>query len=52
MLLTLMVLCAVGAILLVGLGAFTELRDLWAHPEHREDVEASHHDNWHGHPHG
>ena len=35
MLLTLMIVCAVGAVLLFGLGAFDELRDLWTHPDHR-----------------
>jgi uncharacterized membrane protein len=35
MLLVLMVCCAVGAVFLIGLGAFTEFRELWTHPDHR-----------------
>lgn len=35
MLLSLMIVCAVGAILLFALGAFDELRDLWTHPDQR-----------------
>jgi len=35
MLFVLMFVCAAIAVLLVGLGAFTVLRDLWAHPDHR-----------------
>ena len=32
MLILLMILCAAGAIFLIGLGAYTELKDLWVHP--------------------
>ncbi len=35
MLTTLMVICAVGAVLLIGVWAFAEFRDLWSHPDHR-----------------
>lgn len=35
MLLTLMFLCAAIAILLIAFGTFDELRDVWAHPDHR-----------------
>jgi hypothetical protein len=35
MLLSLMIVCAVGAVLLFALGAFDELRDVCKHPEHR-----------------
>ncbi len=35
MLLMLMIGCALGAVLLIALGAFSELRDLWVHPDHR-----------------
>jgi hypothetical protein len=44
MLLSLMIVCAVGAALLFFLGAFDELRDIWTHPDHK-DVD----DQWH-HP--
>ncbi len=37
MLLTLMVLCAVGAILIFGFEAFSDLWDAWSHPEHKGD---------------
>jgi len=36
MLLSLMVICAVAAILLFALGAFDDLRDVWKNPEHRD----------------
>jgi hypothetical protein len=42
MLLSLMIVCAVGAGLLFFLGAFDELRDIWTHPDHK-DVD----DQWH-----
>jgi hypothetical protein len=35
MLLSVMILCAVGAILLFALDALAELRDIWKHPDHR-----------------
>ena len=35
MLVTLMIFCAAGAVFLIGLGAYTEFHDLWAHPDHR-----------------
>jgi len=47
MLLTLMACCAVAAVLLVGLGAFSELRDVWKHPDLRNTDEASR-QNLHG----
>jgi hypothetical protein len=34
MFLSLMIMCAVGAILLFALGAFDELRDAWRPPKH------------------
>lgn len=37
MLLSLMVVCAVGAVLLFGLEALGDLRDVWKHPDHRPD---------------
>lgn len=42
MLFELMVFCAVAAIFLIGLSVFSELRDLWSHPEHREVGGGSH----------
>lgn len=41
MLLTLMLFCAAGAVLLIALGAFSEIHDLWTHPEHRIDEKPS-----------
>jgi hypothetical protein len=35
MLLSLMIACAVVAVLLLAMGAFSDLHDLWAHPDHR-----------------
>ena len=35
MLIVLMLFCAAGAVFLIGLGAYTEFRELWAHPDHR-----------------
>jgi len=35
MLLSLMIVCAIGAVLLFALGAFDDLRDVWKHPDHR-----------------
>jgi len=43
MLLSLMIVCAVGAILLFASGAFDELRDVWRHPEHRDAEDDPHH---------
>jgi hypothetical protein len=43
MLLSLMIVCAVGAVLLF-LGVFDELREIWTHPDHK-DV-----DDWWHHP--
>lgn len=39
MLLSLMIVCAVGAVLLFALEAFGDLRDVWTHPEHRDSGE-------------
>jgi hypothetical protein len=36
MLLSVMVVCAVAAILLFAIGAFDDLRDAWTHSEHRD----------------
>ncbi len=35
MLIVLMLFCAAGAVFLIGLGAYAEFRELWAHPDHR-----------------
>jgi hypothetical protein len=35
MLLLLMIASAVVAVLLLAIGAFDDLHDLWAHPDHR-----------------
>jgi len=35
MLVVLMIFCAAGAVFLIGLGAYDELRELWTHPSHR-----------------
>jgi hypothetical protein len=35
MLLSLMIICAVVAILIFALGAFDEQGDIWMHPDHR-----------------
>lgn len=32
MLVVLMIFCAVGAIFLIGLGAYAEFQELWTHP--------------------
>lgn len=37
-----MIVCAVGAILLFTSGAFDDLRDVWAHPEHKSADDAFH----------
>jgi len=38
MLTLLMIVCAGGAIFLIGLGAYSELKDLWVHPmKHGEE---------------
>jgi len=42
MLLSLMIVCAVGAVLLFAMGAFSDLRDVWTHPEHREEDDRHH----------
>lgn len=42
MLVVLMVFCAVGAIFLIGLGAYAEFQELWAHPDHRVAAGSSH----------
>jgi hypothetical protein len=42
MLVVLMVFCAVGAIFLIGLGAYAEFQELWAHPDHRVAAGGSH----------
>jgi hypothetical protein len=36
MLLSLMIVCAVVAILMFFLSAFDELRDIWTHPDHKD----------------
>ena len=41
MLVVLMVVCAGIAVLLIAVGAFGELRDLWEHPDHRISEEDS-----------
>jgi len=35
MLTTLMIGCAIAAVILIVAGAFSEFRDLWKHPDHR-----------------
>jgi len=42
--LTWLMLCAAVGILLVILGAFTELSEIWSHPEHRfnESIDEKH----------
>jgi hypothetical protein len=40
---SLMIVCAVGAVLLFALGAFEDLRDAWKHPAHRDLEDVSHH---------
>ncbi len=42
MLLTLMFVCAVVAVILIAFGTFGELRDLWAHPDHKAEEDHSH----------
>lgn len=37
-----MIVCAVGAILLFTSGALDDLRDVWAHPEHKSADDAFH----------
>lgn len=37
MLLSLMIVCAVGAVLLFAFGALSDLHDVWDHPDHRPD---------------
>jgi len=36
MLLAVMILCAIGAVVLFGLGVFHDLWDAWSHPDHGE----------------
>jgi hypothetical protein len=36
MLFSLMLVCAVAAVLVIATGAFEELREVWSHPDHRE----------------
>ncbi len=43
MLLSVMIVCAVGAVILFAMGAFDELRDLWKNPEHRDPEDDLHH---------
>jgi hypothetical protein len=42
MLVVLMIFCAVGAIFLIGLGAYAEFQELWAHSDHRVAAGSSH----------
>jgi hypothetical protein len=42
MVLTIVVFCAAGAILLFGLGIYAEFQELRMHPGHRFDADASH----------
>jgi hypothetical protein len=42
MLLSVMIVCAVGAALLFFLGAFDELREIWTHPGHKDVDEVWH----------
>lgn len=42
MLMVLMFFCAAGAVFLIGVGAYTEFRELWTHPEHRVVAGTSH----------
>jgi hypothetical protein len=41
MLIELMLFCAAAGLLLIALGAFSELNDLWVHPDHRISEEES-----------
>ncbi len=41
MLFSLMLLCAIAAILVVAMGTFTELREIWFHPDRRQEDNAS-----------
>lgn len=41
MLFTLMLVCAVAAVLVIAREAFSEFRELWFHPD-RHDAEANH----------
>lgn len=43
MLLSFMIVCAVGAVLLLALGAFEDLRDAWKHPVHQDLEHVPHH---------
>jgi len=43
MLLSVMIVCAVAAVLLFAMGAFDDLRDVWVHPEHIRDEDDRHH---------
>jgi len=35
MLMFVVVFCAAGAVIIVGLSAYSEFHDMWAHPDHR-----------------
>lgn len=48
--LTLMVCCAVAAVLLVAVAALSELRDVWKHPDLR-NTEHDLHQDLHGRSH-
>jgi len=41
--LSLMIVCAVVAVLLFAMGAFDDLRDVWTHPDHKGDDDDPHH---------
>ena len=43
MLLSVIIVCAVGTLLLLVLGAFDELREIWTHPDHKDDGDEWHH---------
>lgn len=42
MLTVLMIVCAAGALLLIAVGAYSQFRELWAHPDHRVLAGGSH----------
>ena len=42
MLLWLMIICAAGAVLLFAMAAFSDLQDVWKHPDHRPGGEYEH----------
>lgn len=39
MLVLLMIFCAAGGVFLIALGVYTELREVWMHPDHPIDTE-------------